>query len=137
MKLRTGDEICSFSMLPADSLEDATEILFITNDGYGKLVRASEFRKQARGGIGLISTKFKNRDSRLSSTCTVNHTHELMIATANGVVVRMAASSISQQGRQATGVRIVNLDSGDFVANVTKIVMLDVDSVVEDESEDV
>jgi DNA gyrase subunit A len=60
-----------------------------------------------------------------------------MIATANGVVVRMAASSISQQGRQATGVRIVNLDSGDFVANVTKIVMLDVDSVVEDESEDV
>ncbi len=49
MKLRTGDEICSFSMLPADTLEDATEILFITNDGYGKLVRASEFRKQARG----------------------------------------------------------------------------------------
>ena len=136
MKLRTGDEICSFSMLPADNVEDTTEILFITNDGYGKLVRASEFRKQARGGIGLISTKFKNRDSRLSSTCTVNHTHELMIATANGVVVRMAASSISQQGRQATGVRIVNLDSGDFVANVTKIVMLDADGTPEDDGEE-
>jgi DNA gyrase subunit A len=134
MKLRTGDEICSFSMLPADTLEDATEILFITNDGYGKLVRASEFRKQARGGIGLISTKFKNRDSRLSSTCTVNHTHELMIATANGVVVRMAASSISQQGRQATGVRIVNLDAGDTVANVTKIVNLHSEDPEEDAS---
>jgi DNA gyrase subunit A len=135
MKLRTGDEICSFSMLQADNLEDATEILFITNDGYGKLVRASEFRTQARGGIGLISTKFKNRDSRLSSTCTVNAQHELMIATANGVVVRMAASSISQQGRQATGVRIVNLDAGDTVANVTKIVNLDVDETTEETDE--
>ncbi len=137
MKLRTGDEICSCSVLPEDTLEDPTEILFITNDGYGKLVRASEFRTQARGGIGLISTKFKNRNSRLSSTCTVNASHELMIASANGVVVRMAASSISKQGRQATGVRIVNLDAQDYVANVTKIVKLDSeDNQLEDVAED-
>jgi len=125
MKLRTGDEICAFSIIPEDNLEDDTEILFVTNDGYGKRVPASEFRTQARGGIGLISTKFKNRKSRLSRTCPVNMSHELMIVSQNGVVVRMGANDISKQGRQATGVRLINLDAGDSVANVTRIVALD------------
>jgi DNA gyrase subunit A len=136
MKLRTGDEICSFSILPEDTLQDQTEIFFITNDGYGKLVKASEFRTQARGGIGLISTKFKNRTSRLSNTCVVNSTHELMIVSGSGVTVRMAAESISRQGRQATGVRIVNLDQGDSVANITRIVAVnDLDVNAEDTDE--
>ena len=132
IKLRTGDQIAAMSVLPSvETPEDPTEILFVTNDGYGKRVGASEFRPQARGGIGLISTKFKNRQSLLVSTCVVHESDELMITSTNGVVVRLAASSISRQGRPATGVRIMNMDASDSVSNLTKVVSTSVDEVIE------
>jgi DNA gyrase subunit A len=128
LKLRQGDEVVDFSVIPHDQ---PTDMLFITNDGYGKRVDVSEFRSQARGGIGLISTKFKNRTSQLSSTCVVTDADELMIASNNGVVVRLRARDISRQGRMATGVRVINLDNSDTVANVTKVALSE-----EDETED-
>ena len=122
MKLRTGDSIVSFNIIPS---EEPSEILFITNDGYGKRVDASEFRTQARGGIGLISTKFKNANSRVSTIAVVKDEDELVIVSNKGVLVRLQADSISSQGRMATGVRIMNMDSDDSVASVTKVVSLD------------
>lgn len=119
MKLRTGDELAGFDLLPQQ--DDDTEVLFVTNDGYGKRVLASEFRSQARGGIGLISTKFKNPTSRLISTCILQADEEVMIASNNGVVVRLLGESVSRQGRPATGVRLMNLDTSDTVATVTKL----------------
>lgn len=120
MKLRAGDELVGFDIIPD---EPNTELLFLTNDGYGKRVFADEFRPQARGGIGLISTKFKNRTSRVACTQVVVPDDELMIASHNGVVVRLSAEAISRQGRMATGVRIMNMDDSDSVANVTKIAL--------------
>ena len=132
IKLRTGDQIASMSVLPSvEDPENPSEILFVTNDGYGKRVATSEFRPQARGGIGLISTKFKNRQSLLVSTCVVHESDELMITSTNGVVVRLAASSISRQGRPATGVRIMNMDASDSVSSLTKVVSTSVDEVIE------
>ena len=132
IKLRTGDQIASMSVLPSvEDPENPSEILFVTNDGYGKRVATSEFRPQARGGIGLISTKFKNRQSLLVSTCVVHEADELMITSTNGVVVRLAASSISRQGRPATGVRIMNMDASDSVSNLTKVVATTIDDIIE------
>jgi DNA gyrase subunit A len=123
MKMRTGDAIVDFSVLPS-SVNDA-DVLIITNDGFGKRTNVSEFRSQNRGGIGLISTKFKNAQSRVTNTAVVQETDELMIVSANGVVVRLRAGEISRQSRMATGVRLQNLDENDYVASVTKIVPID------------
>jgi DNA gyrase subunit A len=123
MKMRAGDEIVDFSILPAD--ENAVDVLIITNDGFGKRTPVSEFRAQNRGGIGLISTKFKNARSRVTNTAVVIERDELLIVSANGVVVRLRAGEISRQSRMATGVRLQNLDEKDWVASVTKIVPVD------------
>lgn len=123
MKMRTGDSIVDFSILPASS-NDA-DVLIITNDGFGKRTNVAEFRKQNRGGIGLISTKFKNAQSRVTNTAVVKDSDELLIVSANGVVVRLRAGEISRQSRMATGVRLQNLDEQDYVASVTKIVPID------------
>jgi DNA gyrase subunit A len=120
MKLRQGDEAVAFVIIPHQSHK---ELLFITNDGYGKRVDAGEFRPQNRGGMGLISTKFKNVNSRLSSICVVVDEDELMFASQQGVVVRLRAGDISQQGRMATGVRIMNMDASDSVSSVSKIAL--------------
>ncbi|HEY9746655.1 MAG TPA: DNA gyrase subunit A [Oculatellaceae cyanobacterium] len=123
MKMRTGDSIVDFSVLPSSSND--VDVLIITNDGFGKRTNVSEFRVQNRGGIGLISTKFKNAQSRVTNTAVVNENDELMIVSANGVVVRLRAGEISRQSRMATGVRLQNLDENDYVASVTKIVPID------------
>ena len=122
MKMRAGDSIVDFDVAAAHSPDD---LLILTNDGFGKRTPMGEFRPQNRGGIGLISTKFKNAQSRVASTCVVNDNDDLMLVSANGVVVRLSAKDISRQGRSATGVRIQNLDESDWVASVTKIVNLD------------
>ena len=117
--LRDGDRIVGF-----DAIEtaDANYVLVVTNDGYGKRVRMDEFRQQGRGGIGLIGTKFKFPHSRLASLRVVHAGEEMMIATANGVVVRQKIDDISIQGRMATGVRLQQLADDDSVVSVTPIV---------------
>ncbi len=117
--LREGDRIVGFDILEPDS---KASILVVTNDGYGKRVKAEEFRQQGRGGIGLIGTKFKNAQSRLATLRMVEPGEEVMIATANGVVVRQQTDDISSQGRMATGVRIQQLGEDDSVVSVTPIV---------------
>ncbi|WP_373532681.1 DNA gyrase subunit A [Vampirovibrio sp.] len=123
MKMRAGDEIVDFSTLANN--DHTADVLIITNDGFGKRTNVAEFRSQNRGGIGLISTKFKNAKSRVTNTCIVSEDDELMVVSANGVVVRLRAGEISRQSRMATGVRMQNLDENDCVASVTKIVPMD------------
>ncbi|MDH4379886.1 MAG: DNA gyrase subunit A [Vampirovibrionales bacterium] len=123
MKLRTGDEIVDFGIVPAGDV--SSDLLIVTNDGFGKRTNITEFRAQNRGGLGLIATKFKTPQSRMVSTTIVKDTDELMIVSVNGIVVRMQASAISRQGRSATGVRVQAMDGGDAVANVTKIINVD------------
>ena len=118
--LREGDKIVGFDVLePGD--ENAF-VLVVTNDGFGKRVKLEEFRQQGRGGIGLIGTKFKNAQSRLASLRILHPGDGVMIATANGVVVRQQVDDISMQGRMATGVRIQQLDENDYVSSVTVLV---------------
>ncbi len=126
--LREGDRIVGF-----DALEtfDDTYLLVVTNDGFGKRIRLEEFRQQGRGGIGLIGTKFKNASSRLASLRVVRPGDEMIIATANGVVVRQQADAISIQGRMATGVRMQQVGEDDVVVSVTPIL----ESSLEDEKD--
>ena len=127
MKLRTGDEIVGCDIVPRDYDAD---LLVVTSDGFGKRTKLSEFRTQNRGGIGLIATKFKTSASRLVALTIVEDTDDIMLVTANGVVTRINAGSISQQGRPATGVRAQNLNDGDSVVSVNKIINPDEDDVI-------
>lgn len=117
--LREGDKIVGFDAIES---AEANYVLVVTNDGFGKRVKMEEFRQQGRGGIGLIGTKFKNSSSRLAALRVVKPGEEMMIATANGVVVRQNIDEISVQGRMATGVRLQQLGEDDAVVNVTPIV---------------
>ena len=119
MKLRTGDTIIGCDIVPQDYDAD---LLVVTSDGFGKRTKLSEFRTQNRGGIGLIATKFKSSMSRLVALTIVEESDEVMLVTANGIVTRLKANSISQQGRPATGVRAQNLVDNDSVVSVDKIV---------------
>ena len=70
----------------------------------------------------MIATKFKTTSSRLVAMTIVDEENEIMVVSANGIVTRIKASDISQQGRPATGVRIQNLVDSDYIVGVNKIV---------------
>ena len=117
INLREGDYVVGFDTFSSDSKD---QILLVTTDGFGKRVEIEEFRVQNRSGIGLIGTKFKSESSHLASLRVVKDTDEVIIASAQGVVLRSKTGDISCQSRMATGVRLQRLDEEDYVASVTK-----------------
>lgn len=117
--LREGDKIVGFDAI--EPREDC-HVLVVTNDGFGKRVKLDEFRQQGRGGMGIIGTKFKAATSKLASLRVVQPGEGIVIATANGVVVRQQAGDISIQGRMATGVRLQQIGADDWVVSVTPLV---------------
>lgn len=125
MKLRAGDKIIGCDIVPSNYDAD---LLVVTSDGFGKRTKLSEFRSQNRGGIGLIAAKFKTPSSRLVALTIVEDDDDIMMVTANGIVTRIKANSISQQGRPATGVKAQNLVDNDTVVSVEKIVKTDKDT---------
>ena len=129
ISLREGDELVGFDVINSDD-EDAN-LLVITNDGFGKRVKISEFRVQGRGGLGLIGTKFKTAKSKLATIRIVNHDDEFIIATANGIIVRQTVSDIPFQSRMATGVKVQRLEEDDSVVNITPIIKPEEDSAVQ------
>lgn len=128
--LRDGDKIVGFDVV--EPTPDCS-VLVVTTDGFGKRVRIEEFRQQSRAGIGIIGTKFKNALSRLASLRIVFPGDQVMIATANGIVVRQTIDDISVQGRMATGVRLQQLEENDSVVSVTSILDPDPDDDGKDE----
>ncbi len=129
ISLRDGDELVGFDVINSDD-EDAN-LLVITNDGFGKRVKISEFRVQGRGGLGLIGTKFKTAKSKLATIRIVNHDDEFIIATANGIIVRQTVSDIPFQSRMATGVKVQRLEEDDSVVNITPIIKPEEDSEIQ------
>ena len=131
MKLRTGDELIGCDIVPQNYDAD---LLVVTSDGFGKRTKLSEFRGQNRGGIGLIATKFKTNESRLVALTIVSESDDIMLVTANGIVTRIKAGDISQQGRPATGVRAQNLVDNDTVVSVNKIISPEEEDAIVDKA---
>jgi DNA gyrase subunit A len=116
MKLRDGDEVVS-----VDVARDDTAILMITEAGYGKRTQLDRFNRQGRGGQGVIGIKLTNRKGKVVAAFMVALEDEIVAISSAGVTIRMGARDISSQGRDATGVKVMNLDDGQTVASVALI----------------
>jgi DNA gyrase subunit A len=96
-------------------------LLAITEHGYGKRTPLDDYRVQKRGGKGLITIKCSERNGALLGIRDVHRGEELMVITRGGIMIRMAMDSISEQGRNTQGVRIINLKGDDRVGSIAKI----------------
>lgn len=127
IKLKAGDSVADMNVLNGDSKvkkADREYVLAVTSSGYGKRVPTSEFRTQARGGLGVVAIKFKSAtEGQDFVTClrTVKEDDEVLVITEKGVIVRQQVKNISSQGRTATGVLVQKLDSGDRIASVSLV----------------
>jgi DNA gyrase subunit A len=114
--LRSGDEVVS-----ADVTHDDRDIVIVTEAGYGKRTRLSHFHRQGRGGQGVRGMRLTGRRGAVVGGFMVNADDELLVISSSGVAIRTEVRQISSQGRDATGVRIMNLDPGQTVVAVTPV----------------
>ena len=120
VRLKTGDELVS-----VDVGRDDTAILMITESGYGKRTQLDRFNVQGRGGQGVIGIRLTGKKGQVVAAFMVGLDDEIVAVSNAGVAIRMPVREISSQGRDATGVRLMNLDDGQIVASVAPILASD------------
>jgi DNA gyrase subunit A len=117
MKMKEGDEVVS-----CDVARDDASILMITDGGYGKRTQLDKFNRQGRGGQGVMGIRLTGRKGQVVAAFMVSLEDDIVAVSSTGVTIRTAVREISSQGRDATGVRIMNLDAGQTVASVAPII---------------
>ncbi|MEY4371977.1 MAG: gyrase subunit [Actinomycetota bacterium] len=117
MKLKADDEVVS-----CDVARDDSAILIVTDGGYGKRTQIDRFNRQGRGGQGVMGIRLTGKKGKVVAAFMVSIDDEIVSVSSTGVTIRMAVREISSQGRDATGVRVMNLDAGQSVASVAPII---------------
>jgi DNA gyrase subunit A len=100
---------------------DAT-LLVVSDRGLGKRSKISDYRVQKRGGRGIITLKRTSKTGDIVALKEVIPEDELMMITRHGVIIRVPVDGIRISGRNTQGVKVMNLDSGDTVVDVTRVV---------------
>jgi len=118
IRLRDGDDVISMEMLPEGV---QTTILTVTANGFGKRTALSEYRKQGRGGQGVITIQATERNGNVVAALQVQEDEEVMLMTADGKTVRLAARGIRTIGRNTQGVRLIEPGEGDRVVAVARL----------------
>lgn len=116
ISLRDDDYVVEMDLINEDN-----EILVVTENGYGKRSDVKEYRSQTRAGKGIIATKITQKTGKLVSIMSVSEKDELMIISANGILIRTRIADISKMHRDASGVTLMKLDDGDRVVSTAKI----------------
>lgn len=110
------DEVVSL-----DVVDETTTLLTVTENGYGKRSKYSQYPTHRRGGKGVITIVTNERNGPVSRVRSVAEDDELIFTSAEGIIIRIPAKDISIQGRNTQGVRIINLKPGDKVAGMARI----------------
>ena len=116
MKMKADDAVVS-----CDVARDDAAILLVTDGGYGKRTQLDKFNRQGRGGQGVRGIKITAKKGVVVAAFMVGIDDDIFVINSGGTVIRMAVREISSQGRDATGVRIMNLADDQTVASVAPV----------------
>ena len=118
MDLEEGDEVVGMQLT-----RQGEALLTVTEYGMGKRTMLTEFRKQNRGGKGLICHKLGDKTGLLIGAKLVNDEREVLLITSEGIIIRIPVSNISIIGRITSGVKLMSIDRGSNVrvASIAKV----------------
>lgn len=116
INLEPGDEVVGMQMNT-----QGNDLLVVTENGMGKRTDINDFHLQKRGGKGLRCYKLTEKTGDVLGVKAVNEDHEVMLITTGGVIIQIACADISQYGRNASGVKLINLGKDVKVAGIAKV----------------
>ena len=114
--LREGDIVCG-----AVIVDNEKKLLTITENGYGKKSSFEEFEPRNRGIMGVIIHNINDKTGDLAGVACVSDDDDVMIITNEGVIIRTDSTEIPTYKRSTTGVRVMKLNEGQTVANMTLV----------------
>jgi DNA gyrase subunit A len=112
-------------VIAMDVARDEMELLVVTENGYGKRTKIDQYRKTSRGAKGVKTMGLTNTKGGLAGALVVRPHQDLVFISEGGMVQRTAVRGISQQGRSATGVRVMNVREDDRVSAVALVIESD------------
>lgn len=129
IRLRTGDSVIGMDIVQAKS-----SIFVISQAGYGKRTKVSQFTAHARGGVGIRSAVVNDKTGKLIGvkTLTEDDSQEVIIISSQGQTIRLGLKDIPALGRATQGVRIMRLNDGD---EVVSLALVDKTDELEDDEE--
>jgi DNA gyrase subunit A len=115
MKFRTGDELLSMSVIRAGMEEDHRYVFTVTDGGFAKRTRVSEYRQQGRGGLGIKAMKLNEDRGSLVGGLVVTDNDEVIAIKASGQITRSAVAEVPVKGRDTMGVKFIGVGDKDAV----------------------
>ncbi|HPC84626.1 MAG TPA: DNA gyrase subunit A [Thermoanaerobaculaceae bacterium] len=103
------------------SAEDRGDILVVAENGFGKRTPVSEFRLQGRGGSGVTLMKVTPRTGNVAGMRYLAGAEDILLVTAQGMLIRTRSAEIRQSGRATQGVKLIGLEPGDRVVSVARL----------------
>ena len=125
MRLKGANHVIGMAVIRQDA--DAS-ILTVTERGFGKRTMATEYRAKSRGGRGVISIKVTEKNGLAVSFHQVKESDDIMILTAEGKILRIKIDALRDIGRNAQGVRLIDMEDTDRVTGVAKLAESDDDA---------
>ncbi len=116
IKLREGDYVVS-----AAQDGEGDEVLVMTDAGFGKRTKMELFPRQKRGGIGVKAIKITKARGNLVAARAVTPGSQLFVTSSDGIVMRTEVDAISRQKRDASGVKVMNLEEGATLTSFTLV----------------
>ncbi len=113
MKLDEDDFVVDMAIINENS-----QFITITENGFGKRTVSEDYRLQTRGGKGIKAGNFNEKTGKLVALKMINEDEDLMLISDNGVIIRMAASDIRMVGRSSLGVKVMRLRPGSKIVSV-------------------
>jgi DNA gyrase subunit A len=117
IRLRDGDFVCGVRKV----IENAS-LLVVTANGYGKRVAFKNFSVHGRGTGGQIFVKTSEKTGKVVGIRAVTKGDEFVIITARGMIIKLKVKAVSIMGRNAGGIRLVNIKETDLAVAVARIV---------------
>lgn len=120
IELEEGDAVIGMVVIRRDAT-----LLVVSDRGFGKRSELADYRVQKRGGKGIITFKNTEKTGACVALKEVQPQDELMMITRSGVIIRVPVDGIRVIGRNTQGVRVMNLDEGDRIVAVARVVKED------------
>jgi DNA gyrase subunit A len=117
IELREDDSLVGMVVIKREAT-----ILVVTEKGLGKCSHIDDYRVQKRGGKGIITVNRTEKTGDVVGVMEVLPEDEIMLITRMGVIIRSSVAQIRVTGRIAQGVRLVNLDEGDVLTAVARVI---------------
>ena len=117
IKLKAEDEVVAVSIA-----REAKTLLIVTDKGFGKRTEMKNFNPKHRAGQGVVGIKLSEDRGKVVASRAVGDDDEVFMISSNGVIIRMQVSSISVQGRSATGVKLMAVEDGVQVTAIAPVI---------------